>query len=60
MDKKKVKKNYPQLPSEKSLSEVREHEELVHEDKDPIYPFDPVKDEKGKTIYIKNTHKKEK
>lgn len=59
MDKKKDKHNYPKLPSEKSVSEIREHKELVHEDKDPIYPFDPVKDENGKTIYLKNTKKKE-
>lgn len=70
MDKKKGQSNkkIPQLSSEKNPSEILAHEELTHEDKDPTYPFDPVKDEKGKTLYPekqdswksnpKNKHKK--
>jgi hypothetical protein len=40
------KKN-SQLPSEKKSSD----DLLAHEDVDPSYPFDPVKDERGNTLY---------
>lgn len=48
MDKKKGQSNKsrPQLPSEAKPSEILNREELVHEDKDPIYPFEPLKDER--------------
>jgi len=65
MDKRKGRSNKktPQLPSEKNSSD----DLLAHEDKDPIYPFDPVKDANGNTLYEKqdswksdrkNKHKK--
>ncbi len=64
MDKRKGQSNKKsrQLPSEKNRSDL-----LAHEDKDPTYPFDPVKDERGNTLYEKqdswksdrkNKHKK--
>ncbi len=70
MEKKKGRSNKGRTPlwSEESPSDILAHKELAHEDKDPIYPFDPVKDERGKTLYSekqgswksdrKNKHKK--
>lgn len=66
MDKRKDRphKKNPQLPSEKKSSD----DLLAHEDTDPMYPFDPVKDARGNTLYtekhdswksdIKKKHKK--
>jgi len=49
MDKRKGRphKKNPQLPSEKKPSD----DLLAHEDIDPSYPFDPVKDARGNTLY---------
>lgn len=45
---KKGHKNTPQLWSEKSPSEIKTHEELLHEDRDPIYPIDPIEGQSPK------------
>jgi len=44
----KKSKDVPQLWSEKKPSEIAAHEELAHEDKDPIYPFFWRTDDKKK------------
>ena len=36
------------LWSEETTSEILSHKELVHEDTDPIYPLDSVKDDRSK------------
>ncbi len=50
MRKRQVRSNKinPQLPSEHSPSEILAHEALAHEDKDPVYPFDPIQGGKSK------------
>ncbi len=35
------KKEKHPIWGEESPSQIRAHEELVHEDRDPIYPFEP-------------------
>ncbi len=39
-------KTRPPLSSEKRTSDILAHEKLAHEDKDPIYPFEPVQGQK--------------
>ncbi|MBX9743885.1 MAG: hypothetical protein K2X08_01595 [Chlamydiales bacterium] len=56
-------KTRPQLPSEEKPSDILAHELLAHQDKDPIYPFQPVKIEKlkgpdfKKQNFSKSNHK---
>ncbi len=49
MDKKR--KKYPkQLGGESKPSELEKHRELAHEDRDPIYPPDPlIEPKRGKS-----------
>ena len=48
MDKRRGKKELPQLGSEIKPSDALAHERLAHEDKDPIYPIDPIIDDSPK------------
>jgi hypothetical protein len=42
------KKPQPRLGSEEKPSDLLAHERLAHEDKDPIYPIDPIVGENPK------------
>lgn len=46
------KKETHPIWGEESPAEIRAHEELVHEDRDPIYPFEPPE-----AIHKKKAHK---
>ncbi len=53
MKKKKSQSNKvrPLLGGEEKSSDILAHKELAHEDTNLIYPFEPVKDGKGNTLY---------